>query len=82
MPLMKTFYVYIHLGKYLLILPHRYMHHLMFVFILDLKNVQTINKWKTQDYCTIIKKQLTNGKPKIIVQMENPRLLYNNKKII
>ena len=32
------------------------MSHSMFDFILDLKNIQTINKRKTQDYYKIIEK--------------------------
>ena len=33
-----------------------YLAHSMVGFILDLKNIQTINKQKTQDYYTIIQK--------------------------
>ena len=29
------------------------MRHSMFYFILDLKNIQTNNKWKTQDYTIV-----------------------------
>ena len=36
------------------------MRHSMLDFILDLKNIQTINKWITQDYYTIIQKKRNN----------------------
>ena len=39
-----------YLGKYRLVPFHRYIRHSIFDFTLYLKNIQTINKWKTQDY--------------------------------
>ena len=42
------------LFKYLLIPFNRYMRHSMFDFILDLKNIQTINKRKIQGYYAIM----------------------------
>ena len=37
-------------GKYLLIPLYRHMRHLIFDFILHLKNIQIIKKWTTQNY--------------------------------
>ena len=53
---MKNFCL--HLFKYFLIPLYRDMNHLMFNFIfhLDLKNFQTINKRKTKDYNEKIQK--------------------------
>ena len=36
---------------------HKYKRYSMFDFILDPKNIQIINKWKTQDCYAIIQKQ-------------------------
>ena len=46
----------LNLFKYILNSFNRYMRHSMFDFILDLKNIQTINKRKTKDYYTIRQK--------------------------
>ena len=48
----------LHLFKYLLVPFNRCMHHSMFDFILDQKNIQTINKRKTKDCYIAIQKQL------------------------
>ena len=56
---MKKNSVYVYLGKYLLIPFDKYIsgiRHLMFDFILDLKNIQAINKWKVQYNFTVRKK--------------------------
>ena len=37
------------------------MRHSMFDFILDLKNIETINKCKTQDYYTIVQNNYLCG---------------------
>ena len=44
------------------------MRHSMLDFILDLKNIQTINKCITQDYYTIIQKNLINECSSILLQ--------------
>ena len=52
----------------------------MFDLILDRKNIQTINKWKTQDYYTIIQKIFRVLKF-VLIFMNVPLFCYKGNKL-